>query len=63
MRIFSFLDAIVGPLPEEVTKAVTESPETFDSLGIPLIISALALALVAVAVIGIVLFSRKTKTE
>lgn len=60
-RIISSLDAIVGPLPDEVTKAVTESPETFDSLGIPLIIS--ALALVAVAVIGIILFSRKTKTE
>lgn len=60
-RIISSLDAIVGPLPDEVTKVVTESPETFDSLGIPLIIS--ALALVAVAVIGIVLFSRKTKTE
>ena len=61
MRIFSFLDAIVAPLPDEVTQAVTESPETFDSLGIPLIIS--ALTLVAVAVIGIILFSRKTKTE
>ena len=60
-RIISSLDAIVGPLPDEVTKAVTESPETFDSLGVPLIIA--SLALVAVAVIGIVLFSRKTKTE
>ncbi len=59
-RIISSLDAIVGPLPDEVTKAVTESPATFDSLG-TLIIP--ALALVAVAVIGIVLFSRKTKTE
>ena len=60
MRIFTFLDAIVGPLPEEVTKAVTESPDTLDSLG-GIIIP--ALALVAVAVIGIVLFSIKTKTE
>ena len=60
MRIFTFLDAIVGPLPEEVTKAVTESPDTLDSLG-GIIIP--ALALVAVAVIGIVLFSKKTKTE
>ena len=61
MRIFSFLDAIVGPLPDEVTKAVTESPDTFDSLGIPLIIP--TVALVAVAIIGIILFSRKTKSE
>ena len=60
MRIFTFLDAIVGPLPEEVTKAVTESPDTLDSLG-GIIIP--ALVLVAVAVIGIVLFSIKTKTE
>ena len=60
MRIFTFLDAIVGPLPEEVTKAVTESTDTLDSLG-GIIIP--ALALVAVAVIGIVLFSIKTKTE
>ena len=60
MRIFTFLDAIVGPLPEEVTKAVTKSPDTLDSLG-GIIIP--ALALVAVAVIGIVLFSIKTKTE
>ena len=59
-RIITALDAIIGPLPEEVTKAVTESPETFDSLG-GLIVT--ALALVAVAVVGIVFFSRKTKTE
>ena len=60
MRIFSSLDAIIVPLPEEVTKAVTESPETFDSIG-GLIIP--TLALVAAAVIGIIFFSRKTKTE
>ena len=59
-RIISSLDAIELPLPEEVTKAVTESPETFDSLG-TLIIP--AVALIAVAVIGIIFFSRKTKTE
>lgn len=59
-RIITALDAIIGPLPEEVTKAVTESPDTFDSLG-GLII--LALALVAVAAIGIVFFSKKSKTE
>lgn len=59
-RIITVLDAIAGPFPEEVTKAVTESPETFDSLG-GLIVP--AIALVAVAVVGIVFFSRKPKTE
>ena len=59
-RIISSLDAIIGPLPEEVTKAVTESPAPFDSIG-GIIIP--ALALVAVAAIGIIFFSRKNKSK
>ncbi len=59
-RIISSLDAIIGPLPDEVTTAIAEAPNTFDSLG-GLIFP--AIALVAVAAIGIVIFSRKTKTE
>ena len=59
-RIISSLDAIALHIPEEVTKAVIESPDTFDSLGTLIIPT---LALVVAAVIGIIFFSRKTKTE
>ncbi len=59
-RFIFALDAIALPIPDEVTTAIAEAPNTFDSLG-GLIFP--AIALVAVAALGIILFSRKTKTE
>ncbi len=59
-RFIFALDAIALPIPDEATTAIAEAPNTFDSLG-GLIFP--ALALVAVAALGIVIFSRKTKTE
>ncbi len=59
-RIISALDAIIGPLPEEMTTAVAEAPATFDSMG-GLIFP--AIALVAVAALGIIFFTKSKKTD
>ena len=59
-RVFSALDAIVGPIPDEVSTAITESPATLDSIG-SFLIPAIALAIGAA--IGIIIFSINKKTE
>lgn len=59
-KVFSALDAIIGPIPDEVSTSITESPETLDSMGAFLIP---AIALVIIATIGIIIFSKNKKTE
>jgi len=59
-RVFFALDAIVGPIPDEVSTAITESPATLDSIS-SFLIPAIALAIGAA--IGIIVFSINKKTE
>lgn len=59
-RIFTALDAIIGPLPDEVSTAISEAPATFDSI-VGLLIP--ALALVAIAAFGIIFYANNKKAE
>ena len=59
-RIIYALDAIIGPLPEEVSTAISEAPATFDSIAGLLIPT---LALVAIAAFGIILYANNKKAD